>query len=147
MSMSGKLKIMLSYTYIQNPLPENLALGKSAWQQTTYSPNWGADKGVDGLYTRLDAWGDQCTISGDYQSTAEWRVDLGGVFSIHHIFIQYRTEEIAWSNYTIFYRLIISGYVFKHQKANIRFECRFVSRLIVCCFSVCSISAAVMLVY
>ena len=90
---------------LQKLIPENLALVRPAWQQTTHFPNWGADKGVDGLYTRLDAWGHQCTISADGQSTAEWRVDLGGVFSINHIFIQYRTDESAWSKYII---LIVS---------------------------------------
>ena len=90
---------------LQKFIPENLALGKPAWQQTTHYFKWGAVKGVDGLYTRLDAWGNQCAISADGQSTAEWRVDLRGVFSINHIFIQYRTDKYAWSKYII---LIVS---------------------------------------
>ena len=78
---------------------ENLALNKPAWQQYSHEPRWGAFRAVDGLYNRLDAMGDQCTISGNKKDIAEWRVDLGRVFSIHYIFIQYRTDEFAWSNY------------------------------------------------
>ena len=53
---------------------------------------WGPNKAVDGRYAGVG----HCTRSADEKGTAEWRVDLGGVFSIHHIFIQYRTGNVNW---------------------------------------------------
>nr|XP_022305088.1 N-acetylglucosamine-1-phosphodiester alpha-N-acetylglucosaminidase-like [Crassostrea virginica] len=79
---------------------ENLALHKPAWQSNTYWSNTGAsytaDLAVDGQYTDLAWWGGQCAVSGAEQTTAEWRVDLVAVRSIHHIVIQYMTNNEVW---------------------------------------------------
>ena len=67
---------------------ENLALHQPAWQSGSWRSDTGADRAVDGLFTDLRWDGGQCAGS-DGERTAEWRVDLGGVKYIHHLFIQH----------------------------------------------------------
>lgn len=81
---------------------ENIAINKTAWQQYNYSNyRWGAEFAVDGKKSDLSANGGQCAVSSG-RATAEWRVDLGEVYSIHHIFIHYRTDNTPWGNETSF---------------------------------------------
>ena len=71
---------------------ENLALHKPAWQSSTRLPGYtGAERAVDGRYTKLWFYEGQCAMSDSYQTIAEWRVDLGGVKNIHHVFLQHAT--------------------------------------------------------
>nr|XP_022307841.1 uncharacterized protein LOC111113842 [Crassostrea virginica] len=75
---------------------ENLALHKPRWQSSTYRIGYhGAERAVDGRYTHL-GWGGQCAASDAHQRSADWRVDLGNVRSIHHIVIQYATGNRVW---------------------------------------------------
>ena len=86
---------------------ENLALHRPAWQSSTWvntvyccekqiKKSYTAELAVDGKDTDL-AWdGGQCAASDIWKTTAEWRVDLGGVRSIHHIVIQYATDNKVW---------------------------------------------------
>ena len=76
---------------------ENLALHKQAWQISSFRSYTGADRALDGQYIDLRWRGGQCAVSHGGQ-TAEWRVDLGGGKNIHHVFLQYATENSVWCN-------------------------------------------------
>ena len=52
---------------------------------------------MDGKTSNLAWWGGECTASARGKSTAEWRVDLGTIVSIHHMLIQYSTDNTDWS--------------------------------------------------
>ncbi|XP_078328362.1 uncharacterized protein LOC144623702 isoform X2 [Crassostrea virginica] len=99
---------------------ENLALKKPAWQSVPFSDQrpWGADKAVDGHYTDLSAKGGQCTISADGYSKAKWWVDLGGVLSIHHIFLLYRTENLNWDTHNDYTRRFLGYSVYISNTTN-----------------------------
>nr|XP_022305386.1 tyrosine-protein kinase receptor Tie-1-like [Crassostrea virginica] len=101
---------------------ENLALHKPAWQSTTHESYAGdrvvAERAVDGLYTDLRWEGGQCAGSALGQRTAEWRVDLGGVRSIHHIFIQYMTGNRVWDENNVYTRSFPGFSVYISNTAN-----------------------------
>ena len=88
---------------------ENLALHQPAWQSSTHFYGYTADRAVDGMYIDLSAWGGQCASSDMEQTTAEWRVDRGGVKYIHHVFIQYVTGNSVWG--IVSFKLINSFYL------------------------------------
>lgn len=76
-------------------ITENIALNKPAWQQNPERLH-GPERAVDGSKSDLYIYGGQCTTSYSGFSTAEWGVDLGEVLNIHHIFIQYATNNNIW---------------------------------------------------
>lgn len=85
--------IQISYIY-----QENLALRKSTWQLHPSNPDkHSANRAVDRKTSNLAWWGGECTASARGKSTAEWRVDLGTIVSIHHMLIQYATDNKDWS--------------------------------------------------
>nr|XP_022290289.1 uncharacterized protein LOC111101928 [Crassostrea virginica] len=73
---------------------KNIALYKTAWQQGTLL-SLTAARAVDGRKDSLSIFGSDC-VTSQYNYTAEWRVDLEAVVSIHHIFIQYATNNLPW---------------------------------------------------
>ena len=73
---------------------ENIALNKTAWQQDTLL-SFTAARAVDGRKDSLSIFGSDC-VTSRYNFTAEWQVDLEDVVSIHHIFIQYATDNLPW---------------------------------------------------
>lgn len=82
---------------------ENLALHKTAWQNNPYlNDAFSASLAVDGKKPNISQWGRECVASNN-DRTAEWRVDLNGVLSIHHIVIQYVRNKPVWGIY--FYAL------------------------------------------
>nr|XP_022305757.1 uncharacterized protein LOC111112519 [Crassostrea virginica] len=97
---------------------ENLALHQPAWQNSTYSSDTGADLAVDGRYTDLAFDGGQCAVSDDYRTTAECRVDLGGVRSIHHIVIQHATGNKVWDEDNGFTRYFLGFSVYISNTTN-----------------------------
>lgn len=72
---------------------ENIALNKSAWQTLSY-PYQTADLAVDGRTSNLSTLGGECALSW-FSKMVEWRVDLGKVFSIQYLKIQYATNNQA----------------------------------------------------
>ncbi|XP_062581631.1 uncharacterized protein LOC134243391 [Saccostrea cucullata] len=82
--------LLLSYFCL-----ENVALKRPTWQQHPL-PNdaYGSDNAVDGEYSDRSTTGDQCVLSDNFQTTATWWVDLGRVYSISHINIMYKTDNL-----------------------------------------------------
>ncbi|XP_061190169.1 multiple epidermal growth factor-like domains protein 10 [Saccostrea echinata] len=76
---------------------ENIALGKTTWQEyplLNEKNYFKSEYAVDGRKTDLS--GQQCSVSQNKKYKATWRVDLGAIFGIHHIKIFYRTGGIPW---------------------------------------------------
>nr|XP_022309955.1 uncharacterized protein LOC111115489 [Crassostrea virginica] len=96
---------------------ENLALLQSAWQSSTSLSNT-ADRAVDGQYTDLASYRGQCAASYGGEQTAEWRVDLGGLRSIHHIVIQYATGNRVWDEDNWFTRFFLGFSVYISNTTN-----------------------------
>ena len=84
---------------------ENIARNKQTYQQHPYVGEINniltvASNAVDGLKSNLSVWGGQCVISNNKERTATWWVNLGGILSIHHVTIYYRTGNVFWGMYT-----------------------------------------------
>lgn len=56
-------------------------------------PYTGAERAVDGEYTNLTVDGGQCAVLDTWGPKAEWRVDLGGIKNIHHVFLHHTASK------------------------------------------------------
>ena len=70
---------------------ENVALNKPACQDDDFF-NFTAHRAVDGRKSSLTVYGKDC-VNSDRKNTTEWRVDLENILSIHHIRIQFATNN------------------------------------------------------
>lgn len=78
---------------------ENVALHKPAYQTNPYrkdNDSFDASNAVDGLKSNLAWSGGQCAVSALEKETATLWVDLGSIYSIHHITLYYRTDNTDW---------------------------------------------------
>ena len=104
---------------------ENLALKKLAYQRFQYRGLEGtltdARNAVDGLKSNLSVWAGQCAISDVGKHEAFWLVDLSSTYSIHHITIYYRTENVLWGKgiSCIYYKQFAQLKVSKFQNIKI----------------------------
>ena len=75
---------------------ENMALCKPVWENQRWQGNesWTGEKAVDCRYKDRSTQGGQCIVSENGAYSATWRVDQGGVVSISHIDIYYRTDNL-----------------------------------------------------
>ena len=64
------------------------------WQEDEIF-NSTAYRAVDGRTSSLTEYGGDCAQS-DLKNTTEWRVDLENILSIHHILIQFATDNQVW---------------------------------------------------
>ena len=79
---------------------ENVALKKRTWQLYPIpSINFSSNRAVDGRKSNHSVKGGECSASIYSKTEAEWWVDLGKVLSIHHIFIQYATNNQEWGEH------------------------------------------------
>ena len=68
--------------------------------------------------------GGDCAVSLYGYNTTEWRLDLGDVLYIHHIVIQYATQNVDWGTVSMITSLTISAreyYLRVHFSENSRF--------------------------
>lgn len=106
-SIFSKLdNIIIAQTFVVFSLG-NLALQRPVWEDNPWegTEDWRATKAVDGRYNDRSAAGGQCVISENFRKTATWRLDLGDVVSISHIYIYYRTDNYPSAKYVYLIKL------------------------------------------
>ncbi|XP_062574212.1 uncharacterized protein LOC134236042 isoform X1 [Saccostrea cucullata] len=77
----------------------NVALNKPTWQSNPYRREniFDSSNAVDGRTSDLSGRGGQCTKSASKHNTTTWWVNLTSIYSIHDIWIYYRTNNDEWN--------------------------------------------------
>ncbi|XP_078328961.1 uncharacterized protein LOC144623900 [Crassostrea virginica] len=98
---------------------ENVALNKSTWIQHPFdNVNYSASRAVDGRKSDLTTFGGECALSLTGHKTTEWRVDLGSVLYIHHIVIQYATQDLDWGKQNTMTQFFLGFSLYISNKTN-----------------------------
>nr|XP_022309678.1 uncharacterized protein LOC111115286 [Crassostrea virginica] len=98
---------------------ENVAFNKSTWLQRPFdNVNYSAVRAVDGRKSNLHMLGGECAVSLYGYDTTEWRVDLGDVLYIHHIVIQYATQNVDWGKHNAMTTFFLGFSLYISNKTN-----------------------------
>ncbi|XP_052691414.1 uncharacterized protein LOC128169301, partial [Crassostrea angulata] len=96
---------------------ENLSYKKRTWQSATYSSSGTSDKAVDGRYTSRHYSSGQCAISKP-STQITWWVNLGKTYTIDHVVIYFRTDNVQWGINNGYTAVFLGFYLYISNTTN-----------------------------